>query len=225
MSCHGPAYGKIFAQWKTAVDRRTQAMGRLIRESEPLFRQNPPPAFQDALHNFQLVEQGHGIHNVAYSFRLLDASLDFLNQARGERGAGALGKPWPTPPYESSCFQCHQGIEQRSGNAFGRTFSHAPHVVRAAVDCQVCHLTHEERTAGEHLKFGAEGCVGCHHQQESVDCITCHRDIFARVFDTELGDFPHQLHVEDVGLECAMCHTVQDSGQVERSQEVCSDCH
>lgn len=225
MSCHGPSYGKIFAQWKSAVDERTESMGSLIRQSQPLFRGNEPSAFQDALHNYRLVEQGHGIHNVAYSFQLLDASLDSLNEARGERGAGALGKPWPSPPYESSCFECHQGIEQQSATAFGRTFRHEIHVVRAGVDCQTCHLTHEERTGTGHLKFGAEGCVGCHHEQEAIDCTTCHSNIFGTVFDSELGDFPHQLHVGDFGLECGMCHTLQDSGHFERSQEVCSDCH
>ena len=225
MSCHGPKYGKIYAQWKTAVDERTQAMGRLIRESEPLFRRNPPSAFQDALHNYRMVEEGHGIHNVAYSFQLLDASLDLLNAARGERGAGRHGKPWPTPPYESACFQCHQGIERQAGTVFGSSFSHPTHVVRAGVDCQDCHLTHEERTDNEHLKFGAEGCSGCHHREEEMDCTTCHSDIFDKIMESERGDFAHQLHVRDMELECAMCHSADGSGGFARSREVCSDCH
>jgi hypothetical protein len=225
MSCHGPKYRKIYYQWKTAVDERTEAMGRLIRQSESMFRRDPPPAYEDALHNYRLVEQGHGIHNVTYSFRLLDKSLDLLNEARRDRGAGTLGTPWPTPPYESSCFECHQGIERQAGSAFGRSFRHGTHVVRAEVKCQECHLPHEGRTGSEHLQFGAEGCASCHHREEAIECATCHGDVLTRTVESELGDFPHELHIEEVELECGECHEPGGPGVFVRSQEICSDCH
>jgi nitrate/TMAO reductase-like tetraheme cytochrome c subunit len=225
MSCHGPKYRKIYFRWKKAVDERTMAIKKLIGERESLFRRKPSQSFNDALHNYRLVERGRGIHNVSYSFRLLDEALDQLNEGRRERGASPLRRPWPRPPYESSCFACHQGIERQTGRAYERGFAHTPHVLRAGIVCRNCHMTHDERPEQEHLRFGAEGCSSCHHGLEERECLDCHSGLFDRYVGSELGEFPHRLHVEDFGLGCTDCHESRPGGSFARSREICADCH
>lgn len=225
MSCHGPKYRNFYFQWKTAVDRRSRAVAQLIRQSEPLFQRASPQAYQDALHNFRLIEEGHGVHNVSYTFRLLDLTVDLLNEAREERSAPNLTKPWPDLPYTSTCFTCHEGVESQAAQIFESRFAHSRHVIGAEIDCQNCHLTHEDRTGSGHLLFGAEGCSTCHHRDEGVECQSCHGALFSRTFTTDLGEFPHQLHVEDMEIECLTCHEQRAGTRFQRSAEVCSDCH
>jgi nitrate/TMAO reductase-like tetraheme cytochrome c subunit len=229
MSCHGPKYRDFYFQWKASVDQRTRAVGQMLRQSEPLFQRASPQAYQDALHNFHLVEEGHGVHNVAFTFRLLDRAVDLLNDARSDRNAPALSKPWPDLPYDSACFGCHEGVESRAARVFDRRFDHSRHVIDSGIACESCHLTHEDRTGAEHLRFGAEGCSSCHHPDEGAqaqaECQSCHETVFSRSFTTDLGDFPHQLHVEDMEMDCLTCHEQTAEAGFVRSAEVCMDCH
>lgn len=225
MSCHGPEYRKLYARWKSVVSRREQVMEALVRQSEPLFRQAPSQPFQDAMHNYRMVTEGVGVHNVAYTFRLLDKAVDLLNEARRERGAGPLEKPWRTLPYETTCFTCHEGAENQRGQVFERSFDHAPHVAGAKIECQTCHFSHDERTGGRHLRIGAGDCSSCHHREEPTDCQTCHAKVLAGTVPSERGAFSHQLHVEDMGIDCTDCHQPTSGGGLERNLEVCSECH
>lgn len=53
----------------------------------------------------------------------------------------------------------------------------------------------------------------------------CHGTILEQTFDSDLGDFAHVAHVEDMGIACAECHG--EVADLERTPdlEVCSACH
>lgn len=230
MACHGPEYRKMYFRAKAAVEARERALEGLIRQSEPLFRQSASPAFpafQDALHNLRLVEKGRGIHNPAYSYRLLEQSWRSLNEARRGVNVPPLARPWPETPYESACFVCHPGVEGLAGRVFDRPFSHASHVRDGRLDCNLCHFAHEGRPEGTHLRFGPEGCSGCHHPAEKAkaDCQSCHRDLFSGALATERGMFSHQFHVTEASLDCAECHKREGQVPFQRDRKVCADCH
>jgi predicted CXXCH cytochrome family protein len=127
---------------------------------------------------------------------------------------------------ESACLNCHQGIERQRGRFASREFAHDPHVTRGQLDCVTCHRPHDERAPGEIVRFGAAGCVPCHHKQATVEapaCMTCHGDVTQRTVTSFRGEFSHQAHVAQ-GLECASCHT---AGTVDPrpAKAVCAQCH
>ncbi|MGB6334596.1 MAG: cytochrome c3 family protein, partial [Thermoanaerobaculia bacterium] len=182
----------------------------------------------DARANLELVEKGKGIHNVRYSLALLDAAHGQLNEARREQGLAEVGAPWPTAPYESECLSCHAGAEATSAGAFGQVFPHEPHVVGRGIECTECHSTHEEReaTGVGALEIDASACNACHHAEATADtCVSCHGGVLKRVVASELGDFDHSMHVEDMGVACTGCHGTPPRLSRSPDLEVCADCH
>jgi nitrate/TMAO reductase-like tetraheme cytochrome c subunit len=225
MSCHGPSYRKILQAWRRDLTERTRALERQVHETAAVLKGKPPPALEDARHNLDLVVRGRGVHNVAYASALLRRSHDDLNAAREDRGLSALPLPWPEPPYESACFACHRGIEGQSGRIFDRSFAHAPHVVRAKLECAACHRTHEEKEKGEVLRYAPAGCESCHHKDPGADCLVCHSGVRDRVLPTERGEFRHAFHIDEAGQTCADCHDLAPGKPVRLKEETCAGCH
>ena len=227
MSCHGPQYRSLFANWQQTVASRTAAVRRQLDGTGRLLGDAAPAVFADARANLELVERGHGIHNVPYSLALLAAAQKQLDEARAARGLGKLGAPWPQAPFESPCLDCHAGAEVGVGRAFGRSFPHQPHVVGAKLECGECHSTHEERDAGAAaLKISAGACASCHHGPAAAGgCVSCHGDLGRRTFAVDLGEFSHAAHVDDMELACTQCHGQPPGLRRAPDAAVCADCH
>jgi len=229
MACHGPGYRRIFHAWKEGVETRAAALGRLLDQSAPAMAARPPTAWQDARYNHTLVVRGHGVHNVNFSYALLEKSFEQLNQARRERGLGAVARPWTTIAAGGSsdeCLTCHRGVENQRGAFAGRTFPHAPHLTAAKLECTTCHRPHAERAPGEVVRFGPDGCLTCHHTQAPDDlgaCLQCHDDPTQGPVQSFRGPFSHTVHLE-FGLECAHCHTPV-AGDPRPAKSACEDCH
>jgi len=227
MSCHGPGYQKIYDQWQAALAARGAALRAQLDATSAAMGVTPPAAWEDARHNYLLVERGRGVHNVNFAFALLARSHEQMNEARRARGMAALALPWQTVGAGSQqCMQCHIGIEARSGPFAGRTFSHRPHTEAAKLECSECHRPHEQRAPGEVVKFGATGCVPCHHRKaETAEpaCRACHGDVRARTVPSFRGEFSHAAHLEQ-GLECATCHAGK-SADPRPPKGACADCH
>jgi nitrate/TMAO reductase-like tetraheme cytochrome c subunit len=224
MSCHGARYRSTYLRWQEGVSQRTQLLKRQLQSTARLFSGAEPEQLGDARHNLTLVEEGKGVHNVRYAFALLTRAHEFLNQARGQIGRSGLAIPWPEVPYESTCVQCHQGIEGQSGSQFGREFSHSIHAVEQKLQCQACHRPHEEKLVGEIVSFGAEGCANCHHQGAELDCLQCHSGMTERTVQSFRGEFSHSLHL-GMGNACADCHQLESGQPVSLNRELCSMCH
>jgi hypothetical protein len=228
MSCHGPAYRKVYLGWRETIERRTTALRRQLQATARLVPGPPSDVFIDARSNLELVERGRGIHNFRYSLTLLDAAHGQINEAREELGARSLPLPWAEAPYESACLDCHRGIEERAVTSFGRRFPHESHVVTQGIDCEQCHASHEERRdhGATALLLGRDDCATCHHSpSDDRGCIDCHGGVLEETFSTELGEFNHALHVQDLELDCASCHGEPPGGSLPADREACAMCH
>ena len=228
MSCHGPSYESIYEQWRSGVDERTDALRRQMESTVGAMGLEAPPAWEDARHNYSLVERGRGVHNVNYAYMLLDKAHEQMNTARKARGLSALPRPWKSLGLAAGkCASCHIGIEGQSGRFGELRFPHGPHVVFAQIGCEQCHRPHDQRPKTEVVKFGASGCTSCHHKNVSSAsaalCGKCHGDITARTFPSFRGEFSHKGHSE-VGLECISCHDLR-SGDVHPPRSKCTECH
>jgi hypothetical protein len=225
MSCHGPAYRKIYLAWREGVEQRAAAVQQGLAQTPSLLGGSAADALADARFNLELVVKGRGVHNVRYAYALLAKAHEQTNTARTARGLAALPLPWREAPRESPCLRCHQGIEAQGGSIFGRGFRHQLHLGRARLECQSCHRPHEERKQGEIVRFDAAGCEACHHRNERADCLGCHRGIREHTVQSPLGAFPHASHLDDLGLECAGCHDLAPGKPVRLKQDTCAGCH
>jgi hypothetical protein len=227
MTCHGPAYGRIFASWRRGVAERVAALQRQMEASVGAMGLEPPQAWQDARHNFLLVSQGKGVHNVNFAFALLDQAWEQMNEARRARGLASLPRPWRFVGASSGrCLLCHSGVEAQRGAWEGKAFDHGPHLLQAKLECAACHRTHEERAPAEVVRFGTAGCIPCHHQQTAAAggaCLQCHPDVSARSVRSFRGDFSHKAHLE-MELQCGDCHD-PGRGQLRPTKAACAQCH
>jgi nitrate/TMAO reductase-like tetraheme cytochrome c subunit len=230
MSCHGPSYESIFVAWKAAVDARTNALRPQMEATSGAMGLEPPAAWEDARHNYQLVSRGRGIHNVNFAFALLDKAHEQMNEARRKRGLAGLALPWKSVGGKDPdrCLSCHQGIENRTGTFAGRAFAHGPHLLDARLACAECHRTHPERAPGEIVRFTPEACASCHHRQlaaaSQAVCGRCHGDFATRSFTTFRGQFQHKPHLE-AGEDCAGCHNTARGAELAPPRSKCVECH
>lgn len=227
MSCHGPRYRGLYANWNRAISGRTTALRRQLDATARQLGSDPPVVFADARANLELVERGKGIHNFPYSLKLLEAAHSQLNQSREERGLRSLELPWPQAPFQSACLECHAGMEAQTVEVFERRFPHQRHVVSAGLQCEGCHTTHEERLAhgASPIHINASSCESCHHTQTERPCTDCHGRIMERAVASELGEFQHSFHAVDLEIPCAECHGEATALAATPDLEVCSACH
>jgi predicted CXXCH cytochrome family protein len=227
MSCHGPGYLRIFDSWQAVLAARSAALRAQLDRTSSSMGVVPPQAWEDARHNYLLVERGRGIHNVNFAFALLEKSHQQMNQARRTRGMEPLARPWAGPAAGSeNCLTCHLGIESQRGVFSGRTFEHRPHLEGGKLPCTSCHRPHAERAPGEVVRFGATGCMPCHHRQAQIDapvCMKCHGDVTQKTVTSFRGEFSHKSHLEQ-GLECTTCHPA-GTGDPRPQRAVCAQCH
>ena len=225
MSCHGPSYRSLYLTWKDDIGRRTGSLRAQLSRTASALDGSVPEALDDARHNLDLVVSGGGIHNVRFARALLGRAHQDMNAARASRGLAPLPRPWAVAPYESPCLSCHEGIESRQGQIFGRRFEHEPHVMGAGLDCLACHRPHEEQDREEVVRFDAAGCASCHHKDAAADCLSCHEGIRAPKVPSPLGPFDHAVHLDDVGQTCADCHDLAPGRRVRLKQDHCAECH
>ena len=166
MSCHGPDYRDLFTGWQQIVADRTAAVRRQLDGTARLLGDSPSQAFADARANLELVERGHGIHNVQYSLALLAAAHRQLNETRSASSA-AGGSVCPGRRRRSShpvwsatpAPRWQWAGRSTAASRTSRTWS------RPKLECSECHATHEERDAGAAaLKLSAGDCGSCHHR-------------------------------------------------------------
>jgi hypothetical protein len=227
MACHGPEYKSIFEAWQRGAAARVAALQRQMEATVGAMGLDPPRAWQDARYNFLLVSQGRAVHNMTYAYALLDKAHQQMNEARKAKGLAPLETPWRFVGGSSGrCLLCHSGIEAQRGGWSGKDFDHGPHLLKARLDCDRCHRTHEERAPGEVVRFGPDGCMPCHHQQTGAaggSCTQCHGDVTKRTVRSFRGEFSHQAHL-DMELQCGSCHDPR-AGQLRPAKSVCAQCH
>jgi nitrate/TMAO reductase-like tetraheme cytochrome c subunit len=230
MACHGASYETIFRNWKQGSERRAAALAEQIDQTARALggAGGTGTLLADARYNLGLVTRGHGVHNIPFAYALLGKSHDFMNEARRDRGLAPLPTPWPKPPYESPCFQCHAGIEEQRGTIFGRGYAHAPHVAERKIECLTCHRPHDQKPEGEVVRYGPSGCESCHHKtavlQKPETCAPCHDGIKTGTVASFRGAFSHAVHIDDAEKTCADCHDLSTAPPAIK-KEACKECH
>jgi hypothetical protein len=240
MACHGPKYFTIYRSWQAGLKQRLDALRSELQTVTARLagRTDGADSLADAKANFALLEQGKPIHNPGYAVDLFAQAHRDLGEALSAAGDHPIAAPpWTEAPYKIACLRCHIGVELQSGNAFGKAFSHTPHVTRARLRCTACHGDLDNHGT---LRLGASDCTTCHERithpmagLTSEQCLGCHTADIGPVSDQII--FPHEKHVA-AGLDCEMCHTgVADQRHKEfahssnalpkRGHEFCGTCH
>ncbi len=241
MACHGPKYLTIYRSWRTGLQLRLDGMRTELQAAAQQLEAHDgksSTALADARENFAFLERAKPIHNPPYAVHLLQkAHADVVDAltAAGEEHLPAT--PWVEAPYKIECLRCHFGIELQSATAFGKPFSHTPHVVAGRLRCTVCHgdLANHGK-----LALQADSCDQCHEkisqpmgETAAEECLKCHTaDIGQR---SEKVKFPHETHIAS-GLDCSLCHSgVADTPHRELAHsadalpklghELCGTCH
>jgi len=232
VSCHGGNYGQILEEWKKIVGQALSQIIPALNRFEAELKGTPVKGevylkgkelLEEAKHNIDLVREGKGAHNIKYSIHLLEIANQKLKQGMKVLGSKyqvpALALPSITP--KSECYSCHIGIETKTVEAFGRTFPHQAHLVKANLPCGNCHSN--ERKHGE-LILTQESCNNCHHGKRQ-DCQSCHpvQEMFRKGFKVlDYDSIPSPM--PDLG--CRDCHPeikFQETASIVRT--ACTNCH
>lgn len=114
--------------------------------------------------------------------------------------------------YGLDCADCHHELENIPEAEYAETFS-----AEQVLDCGTCHG----------VDFGDENeevreAFAANHMGDFADpyaCVTCHHLEFEPV---EPIDWGHDMHFEDLGLDCLSCH---HDTSIEDVPQNCANCH
>jgi nitrate/TMAO reductase-like tetraheme cytochrome c subunit len=232
ISCHGSNYGQILEEWKRVMSNTLSQISPILNQAESELKTTATKGeaflrgkalISEAKSNIDLVKEGKGVHNIKYSIHLLEVAHQRLRD-----GLKALGSKYQVPALtlpsitpKTKCYTCHLGVETKTVSAFGLTFSHQAHLVKANIPCGSCHSN--EKVHGE-LILSKESCTSCHHIKRE-DCQACHpvQEKFRQGFkllDYDLIPAP----MADLG--CKDCHLGIEFQQTARIvRDACVNCH
>ncbi len=222
MNCHGASYYKIYEMWEKSIREKVKKTQEIIERAKKILP-HTSDELKDAIFNFNLVKIGYGIHNVDYSTVLLEKAIELINLGLKKTGNKEFFEiPWIRySPTRRVCMRCHQGVEDKKAVIFGISFNHKAHIEEKGFNCTQCHRPHYEKPEGEITKFDKTGCITCHHKKEvKKDCIYCHQNVYNKTLKTEIGEFSHVFHTEEVELKCMDCHK-----KIKVNFKTCEDCH
>lgn len=240
VQCHGNGYDKILADWLRQSQTQLTHLTRILAQAEKIVESRKKHSayaaarklLDDANYNYNLVKHGVAVHNMTFSFRLLDSAYQ-----GAQKGLKLLGVSQQLPAFHAvtklvpgECVSCHTGIERKTVTVFGWRFSHFLHLKGQELDCKRCHSM-DDKTRHGRLVIDKQGCMNCHHQEKGAadageeGCKKCHR-IQSAIYSSKLSfstlAVPNMM-IKDVS--CTDCHK-DDQGRLLRSgKEVCSKCH
>ncbi|MFQ5746756.1 MAG: cytochrome c3 family protein [Gemmatimonadota bacterium] len=223
LSCHGTRYAGILPSWQRELERRTSEADGTVRKARAAApRSGAAGARADSLlrlaeENLSLLRAGHAVHNVPYADALLRAAVDFASRAAAAGRPSASLRPADVGPSvrENECLRCHLGVERREVPLASGRFDHAPHVLRAKLECTACH-TPVASHGGTTIRAPA-GCDTCHdrhHATADRKCAACHRE---GVRDRHVAGAAH--------FRCSVCHGDRAAGIDRWTRQVCLTCH
>ncbi len=248
MSCHGVRYANVLPSWQRGMERKVALVDPVVQDAMAAARSLPvgrraraDSLLGQAADNVALVRAGKGVHNIIYADQLLRSALDLVRQATRDAQVPyrAPGVDLGPPVTENQCLQCHMGVEAQQAPFADRTFSHEPHVVRAGLQCGMCHTSFANH--GGTLLTSAASCDNCHHNpvpSPTRNCAQCHPGPGGAPTDTlrrSQGDFTHARHVA-ANVQCAACHEAPTMtakalncdgchAQHHQVQDACLSCH
>jgi nitrate/TMAO reductase-like tetraheme cytochrome c subunit len=235
VDCHGEGFDETLKQWKALLakaenesNQRIFNVQRALYEFEKANGSTVPfkkaqNLLNEARHNYSFVLLGKGVHNIEYTFKLLNAASN-----KTERALAIIDKEYKPQEFQTrmSCTSlCHVGIERRTVPFNDIKFSHETHIAGKGLKCLDCHSPREK-----HGKTFMKTCAGCHHGRgiKKVKCEDCHVNI-KRIIQGKggIGVKERPSNKLDV-VECVDCHQsvlVKKKGTLDAIKKRCIECH
>ncbi|MGB7572235.1 MAG: cytochrome c3 family protein [Thermodesulfobacteriota bacterium] len=235
VDCHGEGFDETLKQWKALLakaenesNQRIFDVQRTLYEFEKANGSTVPfkkaqNLLNEARHNYSFVLLGKGVHNIEYTFKLLNAASNKTEQA-----LAIIDKEYKPQEFQTrmSCTSlCHVGIERRTVPFNDIKFSHETHIAGKGLKCLDCHAPREK-----HGKTFMKTCAGCHHGRgiKKVKCEDCHVNI-KRIIQGKggIGVKDRPSNKLDV-VECVDCHQsvlVKKKGTLDAIKKRCIECH
>ena len=225
--CHGKGYARLYQQWEDNMKEKLSLVKLGLDKISDTNKITGSSAklLKDAVYNYQLVETGNVVHNVAYSDELLLNAYENLKKVLTSTGSDLA-----LPSFQlyntakpSKCENCHYGQESKKVEAFGILFVHSKHISNKDLSCLSCHshkTNHGETVATR------ESCLSCHHTQEETECVQCHQ-IQTHIYDgtIEIYDSVQPDYMFEAEIECVECHRNEDDLISKENGRNCSNCH
>lgn len=233
VACHGESYDHMVDDWIDIVNGATRTIGEGLQSTQSAVRSQGATAetdslLQDAIYNYDFVNEGRGVHNVEYAVRLLKKTADLLDAARAK-----LSRPLEPLPRDRllgttdgyCMILCHQRIGVAETLKFERMdFPHAFHSDEMEINCTECHSPDKHKMS----IITRSGCMDCHHAGGDVNCTTCHfrqHELYTGNL-TDLGREGEPDFMAQAELSCTDCHSTTDNRPpFEQAREACVACH
>jgi len=233
--CHDAGYDRILEGWKR---RNGERLGQITKVEKQVAsavvrlsgtsRTTADSLISAAHHNIQMVDAGHGIHNIPYAESLLGAAYNQLVQAYAITAPGGKLPSFDIglPKTDANCMNCHYGVETMVVKRVGREFPHSPHVLEQKLACTTCHSNDVKHGS---LTLSKSECNQCHHKPSAeglTDCNKCHQ-LQASIFsgNKSWGEQALPDPMFDGGLSCADCHSPEAGKVVRPTGDICVGCH
>ena len=235
VDCHGEGFDETLKQWKALLAKaENESNQRIFNVQRALYEfekangntvsfKKAQNLLNEARHNYSFVLLGKGVHNIEYTFKLLNAASN-----KTERALAIIDKEYKPQEFQTrmSCTSlCHVGIERRTVPFNDIKFSHETHIAGKGLKCLDCHAPREK-----HGKTFMKTCAGCHHGRgiKKVKCEDCHVNI-KRIIQGKggIGVKDRPSNKLDV-VECVDCHQsvlLKKKGTLDAIKKRCIECH
>jgi len=235
VDCHGKGFDDALNEWKVLLPKaENETNQRIFNVQKILFdtekTRGASPDFKkaqnllnEARHNYSFILLGKGVHNIEYSFKLLNAANNKTEQA-----FAILDKSHKPQEFKTkiTCTTlCHIGIEKRTVAFNDIKFSHETHVLGNGLKCSDCHSPREN-----HGKTFQKNCADCHHGKkiQKVKCEDCHVNV-KRLVEGKggIGVKERPSSKLDV-VECIDCHRgvpAKKKDTLDAIKKRCVECH
>ncbi|MEW6377938.1 MAG: cytochrome c3 family protein [Thermodesulfobacteriota bacterium] len=235
VDCHGEGFDEALKHWKTLLSKaENETNQRIFNVQKVLYEfekiRGGSAEFKKALnllnearHNYSFILLGKGVHNIEYSFKLLNAANNKTEQALAILDKSHKPKEFKT---QMTCTTlCHVGMEKRTVPFNDTKFSHETHVAGNGLNCSDCHSPREN-----HGKTFQKNCADCHHGKEikKVKCEDCHVSVKILVKGKGgIGVKEKPSNKLDV-VECIDCHRgvpAKKKDTLDAIKKRCIECH
>jgi len=235
VDCHGEGYDDTMKHWKTLLSKaQNETNQRIFKVQKVLYDleknrggstefKKAQNLLNEARHNYSFVLLGKGVHNIEYTFKLLNAANNKTEQA-----LAVIDKNYKPQEFQTqmTCTTlCHVGIEKRNVPFNDIKFSHETHSAGKGQKCSDCHAPREN-----HGKTFMKNCAECHHGKEikKVKCQDCHVSVNRLIQGKGgIGIKETPSNKLDV-VECIDCHrgvAAKKKDPFDAIKKRCIECH
>jgi hypothetical protein len=224
--CHGTLTDGMLDQWEKLLKDNLQQLNKKISEVKASAEKRSldkasKKKLDDAIHNYDFLVKGNGIHNIVYAMKIAQATRNALQEVEvKEKGESAK-----LVAFKLSCTGiCHVDIADRKV-PFGKvTFPHSIHA-EGEDSCLKCHSEY-----AVHGQTRIKGCAECHHGEGmgKVRCQDCHRAEEKMFTGRGVKDVKEMRDWMRGTVTCRQCHVSVKQGKKESIASIktaCAACH